>query len=124
MSRGSPRELSRASWPRRRITCSAPKTTWSRLSSSPSRMPLRVPSRVELKLRRHEGSREGTLDEGAITVRRSYGHDTTKGGRADVLPIAPQFAGFLEEANNASKSQLVFPAADGSMRTDETDLQL
>ena len=38
------------------------------------------------------------VDEGTITVRRSYDHDTTKGGHADVLPVAPQLAGFLEEA--------------------------
>ena len=63
------------------------------------------------------------LEEGTITVRRSYAHDTKKGGHADVLPIASQLAGLLEEAIDASKSQLVFPAADGSMRTDETDLQ-
>jgi integrase len=63
------------------------------------------------------------LDDGTITVRRSYGHDTTKGGHADVLPIAPQLAGFLEDAIEESKSQLVFPASDGSMRTGEADLQ-
>jgi excisionase family DNA binding protein len=63
------------------------------------------------------------LDEATITVRRSYDNDTTKGGHADVLPVAPQLAPFLEEAIEASKTELVFPAADGSMRSDETDLQ-
>src|SRR5260370_6398450 len=63
------------------------------------------------------------LDEGTITVRRSYDHDTTKGGHADVLPVAQQLQLFLEEAISESSSDLVFPAADGSMRTNETDLQ-
>ena len=66
---------------------------------------------------------DADLDEGTITVRRSYDHDTTKGGHADVLPIAQQLQPFLEEAFDASKTELVFPAADGSMRTDQTDLQ-
>jgi integrase len=63
------------------------------------------------------------LAEGTITVRRSYDYETTKGGHADVLPIALQLVPFLEQAFEDSTSQLVFPAADGSMRTDETDLQ-
>ncbi len=63
------------------------------------------------------------LADWTITVRRSYDHETTKGGHADVLPIAPQLRPFLVEAVRASPSEWVFPAADGSMRTDETDLQ-
>ena len=42
------------------------------------------------------------LEEGTITVRRSYDHDTTKGGHADVLPIAQQLQPFLEEAIDAA----------------------
>ena len=63
------------------------------------------------------------LEEATLTVRRSYDHDTTKGGHADVLPVAPQLQLFLEEAIAASRTDLVFPATDGSMRTGETDLQ-
>jgi len=71
------------------------------------------------------GLRKSDVDlvEGTITVRRSYDHDTTKGGHADVLPIAQALQPLLEEAIEASNSEFVFPASDGSMRTDETDLQ-
>ncbi len=71
------------------------------------------------------GLRKSDVDlvEGTITVRRSYEHDTTKGGHADVLPIAQALQPLLDEAIGASKTELVFPALDGSMRTDETDLQ-
>ena len=71
------------------------------------------------------GLRKSDVDlvEGTITVRRSYDHDTTKGGHADVLPIAEALQPFLEEAIAGSKKDLVFPAADGSMRTADSDLQ-
>src|SRR5882672_2929713 len=41
------------------------------------------------------------LEEGTITVRRSYDYDTTKGGHADVLPIAAALQPFVEEAIDA-----------------------
>jgi len=71
------------------------------------------------------GLRKSDVDlvEDTITVRRSYDYESTKGGHADVLPIAQQLLPFLEGAIKASKTDLVFPASDGSMRTDETDLQ-
>jgi len=61
------------------------------------------------------------LDAAVITVRRSYGHETTKGGHADVVPIAPALAAFLREAIDGSSSELVFPWPDGSMRSPDCD---
>jgi HTH-like domain len=46
-----------------------------------------------------------------------------RGGHADVLPIAQRLLSLLEEFIKASRTHLVFPAANGLMRTDETDLQ-
>ncbi len=63
------------------------------------------------------------LDAGTITVRRSYDHETTKGGHADVLPIADPLRPFLLEAMLASRSALVFPGPDGKMRPVETALE-
>ena len=42
------------------------------------------------------------LDAGLITVRRSYERETTKGGHADVIPIAPALAPFLQAAIDGS----------------------
>src|SRR5712692_9614987 len=49
------------------------------------------------------------LDAGMITVRCSYDRETTKGGHADVIPIAPALAPYLQAAIDASPSDLVFP---------------
>ena len=59
----------------------------------------------------------------SITIRRSYDNDTTKSGRAAVIPIADQLVPYLEAAIEVSPSKHMFPAANGSMRSDETDLQ-
>jgi integrase len=61
------------------------------------------------------------LDAGLITVRCSYDRETTKGGHADVIPIAPALAPYLQAAIEASPSDLVFPWPDGSMRSPECD---
>ncbi len=63
------------------------------------------------------------LAEGTVTVARSYARETTKGGHADVLPIAEPLLPYLVEALERSTSDLVFPAADGSMRSPEADPQ-
>jgi hypothetical protein len=41
--------------------------------------------------------------------------DTTKGGHADVIPVAPALLPHLAAAIDASPSELVFPASDGTM---------
>src|SRR5439155_2123399 len=63
------------------------------------------------------GLRKADVDlvERTITVRHSYGRDTTKGGHADVIPIAPFLLAHLAVAIKTSPSDLVFPASDGSM---------
>jgi len=58
-----------------------------------------------------------------ITVRHSYARDTTKGGRAEAVPIASELVPYLECAIERSPSKLVFPKEDGSMMSDETPLE-
>jgi integrase len=58
----------------------------------------------------------------AILVGRSYDRDTTKGGHADALPIAPPLVPFLEAAME-SPGEMVFPWPDGRMRSPEADPQ-
>jgi integrase len=61
------------------------------------------------------------LDAAVITVRRSYDNETTKGGHADMVPIAPALKPYLRDALDESSSDLVFPWSDGSMRSPECD---
>jgi integrase len=61
------------------------------------------------------------VDAGVITVRRSYDRETTKGGHADVIPVAPALEPYLQAAIDESPSELVFPWPDGSMRSPECD---
>jgi len=57
-----------------------------------------------------------------LMVRRSYDRETTKGAREEAVTIAAALVPFLEEALNASKGPLLFPRADGEMRTEEDKL--
>ncbi len=67
--------------------------------------------------------RDVSMEQGTITIRVSYDHDTTKGKHADVLPIPPPLLPFIE-AGLATKGPYLFPAPDGSMRTEQSDPQL
>lgn len=58
-----------------------------------------------------------------LLVARSYDRDTTKGGVAAAIPIAEPLVPYLQDAIARSQSQWVFPAADGSMRTEDSDPQ-
>jgi integrase len=58
-----------------------------------------------------------------LTVARSYDRDTTKGGHADVIPIAAELVPYLDRAIKASPSELVFPRADGSMHREDIKLE-
>jgi len=40
------------------------------------------------------------LEDRLLTVSHSYRRDTTKGGRADVIPIATELAPYLEDASS------------------------
>jgi integrase len=55
-----------------------------------------------------------------IRVALSGPRDTTKGGHADIIPIAAELLPFLRAAMDASASDLVFPGPDGKsmMRSD------
>jgi integrase len=59
-----------------------------------------------------------------LTVTRSYRRDTTKGGHADVIPIATELMPYLGDAIARSPSNLVFPAPDGSMMSEGVQLEL
>ena len=71
------------------------------------------------------GLRNADVDlvDRTITVRRSYARDTTKGGHADVIPIAPALLAHLAAAIKASRSELVFPASDGSMLSEDANTE-
>ena len=58
-----------------------------------------------------------------LTVARSYRRDTTKGGHADVIPIATELQPYLAEAIARSPSGLVFPAPDGAMTSEGVQLE-
>ena len=63
------------------------------------------------------------LVERTITVRHSYARDTTKGGHADVIPIAAALTAHLAAAIKASPTDLVFPASDGSMLSEDANTE-
>jgi integrase len=60
---------------------------------------------------------------GLVTVARSHDRDTTKGGRAEAVPINRELVPYLEKALAVSPSDLVFPAADGEMLKRQTQLE-
>jgi integrase len=63
------------------------------------------------------------FDEGTITVARSYDGETTKSGRAAVIPMAEGLWPYLAVAVQASSSKLVFPRDDGGMHSRELGLE-
>jgi len=71
------------------------------------------------------GLRKSDVDLAArlLTVSRSYDRETTKGGRAEVIPIAAELVPYLERALAESSSELLFPAPDGSMMTEHVGLE-
>ncbi len=56
------------------------------------------------------------LADRTIQVVRSTGNDTTKGGHADLIPIADGLLPYLKAAIAASPSDLVFPGEKGKPR--------
>jgi integrase-like protein len=61
---------------------------------------------------------------GLITVGRSHARDTTKGNRAEAIPINSELVVYPRRAIAASPSELVFPAPDGKMLRKQTQLEL
>jgi integrase len=66
--------------------------------------------------------RDVDLKRRLLTVRRSYDNDTTKGAREEAVPVAAALVPYLEAALDASKGALLFPRADGEMRTEADKL--
>lgn len=58
-----------------------------------------------------------------LTVTRSYDRATTKGRRAECIPIAAPLIPYLEHALDTAKGELLFPDDDGRMRSEEADPQ-
>jgi len=65
--------------------------------------------------------RDVDLDRRLLMIRRSYDHDTTKGGREEAVPIAAVLVPYLKAALQ-SRGPFLFPQAGGSMRTDQDNL--
>ena len=63
------------------------------------------------------------LTLGTIVVARSNARDTTKGGHADLIPIAPPLFPILKHQLEHAPGPLVFPEKDGSQRSVEADPQ-
>lgn len=76
-----------------------------------------------LGLRKGElaGLKKTDYDAGArtLTVARSYGFEGTKGKRIDVLPVTNHLAPYLQAALS-TPGPFMFPAPDGSMRTENS----
>jgi integrase len=66
---------------------------------------------------------DADLTHRLLTVARSWDRDTTKGGHAEVIPIAAELVPYLQEAVSRSPSELVFPGEDGGMRVRKVELQ-
>jgi predicted Zn-ribbon and HTH transcriptional regulator len=58
-----------------------------------------------------------------MEVSRSNDNDTTKGGHADLLPIADDLLPYLRRALDTSTSELVFPDAEGQQQRHDVKLQ-
>jgi site-specific recombinase XerD len=71
------------------------------------------------------GLRKPDVDfvSGLITVGHSHNRDTTKGNRAEAIPINSELMVYLQRAIAASPSDLVFPAPDGKMLRKATQLE-
>ena len=63
------------------------------------------------------------LEAKSLAVCRSNDNDTTKGGHADLLPIADDLVPYLKRALDGSPSELVFPGVDGHQQRHDVKLQ-
>jgi len=72
------------------------------------------------------GLRKSDVDfiSGLITVAHSHDRDTTKGNRAEAIPINTELEHYLRRAMAASPSDLVFPGSNGKMFNKRTQLEL
>ncbi len=63
------------------------------------------------------------LTAGLINVARSHGRGTTKGKRAEAIPIARELVPYLQQALKRSRTDLVFPNEQGEMMRPDVALE-
>ncbi len=70
--------------------------------------------------------RKEDVDLSSLLLRVAHSHDrdTTKGGHGDYIPINKELVPYLETALGESKSELVFPGADGKLQTGKTKFEV
>jgi integrase len=97
------------------------------LAATPPRWRPLMATAVYTGLRKGEllGLRKSDVDlpSRLIVVSRSYDRETTKGGRAEAIPVAAELMPYLRAAMRASPSDLVFPDLEGRMLSRHTPLE-
>ena len=97
------------------------------LQAVPPRWQPLFASAIYTGLRKGEllGLRKSDVDFASrlIIVTRSYDRETTKGGRAEAIPVAAALLPYLRAAMSASASDLVFPDPQGRMLSRHTPLE-
>jgi integrase len=63
------------------------------------------------------------LSAGLINIARSHAHGTTKGKRAEAIPIARELVPYLQQALKRSPCELVFPNQQGGMMRPDVALE-
>jgi integrase len=63
------------------------------------------------------------LTAGLINITRSHAQGTTKGKRAEAIPIARELVPYLQQALKRSSSELVFPNQKGEMMRPDVALE-
>jgi integrase len=63
------------------------------------------------------------LSAGLINITRSHGQSTTKGKRAEAIPIARELVPYIQQAIKRSSSDLVFPNQKGEMMRPDVALE-
>ena len=68
-------------------------------------------------------ARATSISAGLINITRSHGQGTTKGKRAEAIPIARELIPYLQQAIRRSTSELVFPNQKGEMMRPDVALE-
>jgi integrase len=68
--------------------------------------------------------RDVDLEARLLRVQSSWNRDSTKGGHADVIPLAAEVVPHLRASIDASPSEFVFPSPDGRMMSRGTQLEI
>ena len=84
---------------------------------------------IERLLRAHFSEQRSVFDADNLVALAaeagldSYDRETNKGGREEAVPMAAELIPFLRQAVEESHSDLVFPKPDGSMMSEEVNLE-